>query len=81
MVPKILVIFKLWTRQSQGRKVKARTRQKCRSKAKADILRGKDEAAPNAASRQGICLEDYITAGNVTSVTNSKLEMVENEAV
>jgi len=52
----------------------ARLRQKIRGKdeaeaemsrqGEADILRGKDEAAlvlPRGASRQGICLEDYIT--------------------
>ena len=41
----------------------AETSRQGRGEAEADILRGKDEAAPNAASRQGICLEDYITGG------------------
>ena len=71
MVQQILVIFKLWTRQGRGRRFEARTRprQKRRGKAEArprqtffEARTRQHQMLPRGASRQGICLEDYITA-------------------
>ena len=80
VVPHVLVIFKFWTRLGRGRRFEARTRprQKRRGKAEArprqtffEARTRQHQMLPRGASRQGICLEDYITA-NMMERTKTK---------